>query len=75
MKNQTNNSLFTDLDLEEAAQVNGGNFAARQALGLISGIFRNPNNRVLTGLTNASIHRWGVFSPLTRRLFRTVRRR
>lgn len=60
MKNETNQSLFTEINAEEASQVNGGftfyNPAANQVLGLISGIFRNPNNPALTGASLNSIN-------------------
>ena len=32
MNNQTNNSLLTDLDLEQAAQVNGGYLIRRRTI-------------------------------------------
>jgi hypothetical protein len=59
-----NLSILTEINVEEAEEVNGGS-AYSQVQGLIGGIRRNPNNPTLNGLANADAYKSGTYSALT----------
>jgi hypothetical protein len=70
MERTQGNDFITEITNEEAAVMNGGNYAYNQVRGLISGIFRNGGrNTALGALAGQSIvYNTGVQSYPQRRL-------